>query len=77
MKSIYIFVIAGIVPTAPPVARAQVIGSAVIGISVAEIAPAKTASCAIINAGGFSGLAKHDVAMAAVKVASRAGLLFG
>lgn len=37
MKSIHILVIASIALTAPPVSRAQVVGSAVIGISVTEM----------------------------------------
>jgi hypothetical protein len=96
MKSIHIWVLASIALTVPSVSRAQVAGSAVIGISVAEtrevasdwsakrqilgqpvfndkdervgsidgiiIAPDKAICYAIINAGGFLGLARHDVA---------------
>jgi len=97
MKSMHILVLASIALTAPSVSRAQVAGSTVIGISVAEarevasgwsakrqilgqsvfndkdervgsiddiiIAPDKAVSYAIINAGGFIGLTKHDVAI--------------
>jgi hypothetical protein len=98
MKSIHILVLASIALTVPSVSRAQVAGSTVIGVSVAEarevawsakrqipgqsvfndkdervgsiddiiiaIAPDKAVSRAIINAGGFIGLTKHDVAIA-------------
>jgi len=97
MKSIHILVLASIALTAPSLSRAQVAGSTLIGISVAEtrdvatgwsakrqilgqpvlndkderigsiddiiIAPDKAVSYAIINAGGFTGLTKHDVAI--------------
>jgi hypothetical protein len=97
MKSIHILVLAGIALTVPSVSRAQVAGSTVIGISVAEarelasgwsakrqilgqpvfndkdervgsiddiiIAPDRAVSYAIVNAGGFIGLTKHDVAI--------------
>ena len=97
MKSIHILVLASIALTVPTVSRAQVAGSTVIGVSVAEarevasgwsakrqilgqpvfndknervgsiddiiIAPDKAVSYAIINAGGFTGLTKHDVAI--------------
>jgi sporulation protein YlmC with PRC-barrel domain len=97
MKSIHILVFASIALTAPTIARAQVAGSTLIGVSVAEmrdvtsgwsakrqilgqpvfndkdervgsiddiiIAPDKAVSYAIINAGGFIGLTKHDVAI--------------
>ena len=97
MKSIHILVLASIALTVPPVSRAQVAGSTVIGINVAEtrevasdwsakrqilgqpvfndqdervgsiddiiIAPDKAVSYAIIDAGGFIGLAKRDVAI--------------
>ena len=97
MKSIHILLLASIALTVPSVSRAQVAGSTVIGISVAEerelasgwsakrqilgqtvfndrdervgsiddiiIAPDKSVSYAIVNAGGFIGLTKHDVAI--------------
>jgi sporulation protein YlmC with PRC-barrel domain len=97
MKSIHILVFASITLTAPTISHAQVAGSTLIGVSVAEmrdvtsgwsakrqilgqpvfndknervgsiddiiVAPDKAVSYAIINAGGFLGLAKHDVAI--------------
>jgi sporulation protein YlmC with PRC-barrel domain len=97
MKSIHILLLASIALTVPSVSRAQVAGSTVIVISVAEarelasgwsakrqilgqlvfndkdervgsiddiiIAPDKSVSYAIVNAGGFIGLTKHDVAI--------------
>ena len=97
MKSIHIFVLASIALAAPTISHAQVAGSTLIGVSVAEmrdvtsgwsakrqilgqpvfndkdervgsiddviIAPDKAVSYAIINAGGFIGLTKHDVAI--------------
>ena len=97
MKSIHILLLASIALTVPSVSRAQVAGSTVIGVSVAEarelasgwsakrqilgqpvfndkdervgsiddiiIAPDKSVSYAIVNAGGFIGLTKHDVAI--------------
>jgi sporulation protein YlmC with PRC-barrel domain len=97
MKSIHILMLVSIALTAPAISHAQVAGSTVIGISVAEmrevsigwsakrqilgqavfndknervgsiddmiIAPDKAVSYAIINAGGFTGLTKHDVAI--------------
>ena len=97
MKSVHILVLASIALTVPSVSRAQVAGSTVIGVSVAEarevasgwsaknkilgqpvfndknerigsiddiiIAPDKAVSYAIIGAGGFLGLGKHDVAI--------------
>src|SRR6202162_5334654 len=97
MKSIHILVFASIALTAPTISHAQVAGSTLIGVSVAEmrdvstgwsakpsilgqpvfnekdervgsiddiiIAPDKAVSYAIINAGGFTGLTKHDVAI--------------
>jgi sporulation protein YlmC with PRC-barrel domain len=97
MKSIYILVLASVALTVPTVSRAQVAGSTLIGVSVAEardvasgwsakrqilgqpvfndkgerigsiddmiVAPDKAVSYAIINAGGFTGLTKHDVAI--------------
>jgi len=97
MKSVHILVLASIVLTVPSVSRAQMAGSTVVGVSVAEvrevasgwsvknkilgqpvlndknervgsiddiiIAPDKAVSYAIIGAGGFLGLAKHDVAI--------------
>jgi hypothetical protein len=97
MKPIHIFVFASIALTAPTISRAQMAGSTLIGVSVAEmrdvtsgwsakrqilgqpvfndknervgsiddiiVAPDKAVSYAIINAGGFIGLTKHDVAI--------------
>jgi sporulation protein YlmC with PRC-barrel domain len=97
MKSIHILVFASIALTAPTISHAQVAGSTLIGVSVAEmrdvtsgwsakrqilgqpvfndknervgsiddiiVAPDKAVSYAIINAGGFIGLTKHDVAI--------------
>jgi sporulation protein YlmC with PRC-barrel domain len=97
MKSTHILVLASIAVTAPTISHAQVAGSTLIGVSVAEmrdvtsgwsakrqilgqaifndkdervgsiddiiIAPDKAVSYAIINAGGFTGLTKHDVAI--------------
>ena len=97
MKSIHILMLASIALTVPTIAHAQVAGSTLIGVSVAEmrdvtsgwsakrqilgqpvfndknervgsiddiiVAPDKAVSYAIINAGGFIGLTKHDVAI--------------
>jgi sporulation protein YlmC with PRC-barrel domain len=97
MKSMHILMLASIVLTAPTISHAQVAGSTLIGVSVAEmrdvsmgwsakrtilgqpvlnekderigsvddiiIAPDKAVSYAIINAGGFTGLTKHNVAI--------------
>ena len=97
MKSTYILVLAGVLLSVPTVSRAQVAGSTVIGVSVAEarvvasgwsakrqilgqpvfndkderigsiddiiVAPDKAVSYAIINAGGFLAMTKHDVAI--------------
>jgi sporulation protein YlmC with PRC-barrel domain len=99
MKSMHILVLASIALTVPAisVSHAQVAGSTLLGVSVAEmrdvsvgwsvkrkilgqpvfndkderigtiddiiIAPDKAVSYAIINAGGFIGLTKHDVAI--------------
>jgi sporulation protein YlmC with PRC-barrel domain len=97
MKSIHILMLASIALTAPTISQAQVAGSTLLGVSVAEmrdvslgwsakrqilgqpvfndkdervgsiddiiIAPDKAVSYAIINAGGFTGLTKHDVAI--------------
>ncbi len=97
MKSMHILILASIALTVPTIAHAQVAGSTVLGVSVAEmrdvslgwsakrqilgqpvfndkdervgsiddiiIAPDKAVSYAIINAGGFIGLTKHDVAI--------------
>jgi sporulation protein YlmC with PRC-barrel domain len=99
MKSMHILMLASIALTAPTISisHAQVAGSTLIGVSVAEmrdvsmgwstkrtilgqpvfndkdervgsiddiiIAPDKAVSYAIINAGGFTGLTKHDVAI--------------
>jgi len=97
MKSIHALMLASIALTAPTVSYAQVAGSTVLGVSVAEmrdltvgwsakrsvlgqavyndqnervgsiddiiVAPDKAISYAIINAGGYLGLTKHDVAV--------------
>jgi hypothetical protein len=97
MKSMHILMLASIALTAPTISHAQVAGSTLLGVSVAEmrdvsmgwsakrtilgqpvfndkdervgsiddiiIAPDKAVSYAIINAGGFTGLTKHDVAI--------------
>jgi sporulation protein YlmC with PRC-barrel domain len=97
MKSMHILMLASIALTAPAISHAQVAGSTLIGVSVAEmrdvslgwstkrkilgqpvfnekderigsiddviISPDKAVSYAIINAGGFTGLTKHDVAI--------------
>ena len=97
MKSVHILVLASIALTVPSVSRAQVAGSTVIGVSVAEarevasgwsaknkilgqsvlneknervgsiddiiVEPDKAVSYAIVGAGGFLGLDKHDVAV--------------
>jgi sporulation protein YlmC with PRC-barrel domain len=97
MKSMHILILASIALTAPTISHAQVAGSTLLGVSVAEmrdvslgwsakrqilgqpvfndkdervgsiddivIAPDKAVSYAIINAGGFIGLTKHDVAI--------------
>jgi sporulation protein YlmC with PRC-barrel domain len=97
MKSTYSLVLAGVLLSVPTVSRAQVAGSTVIGVSVAEarvvasgwsakrqilgqpvfndkderigsiddiiVAPDKAVSYAIVNAGGFLAVAKHDVAI--------------
>ena len=97
MKSMHILILASIALTAPTISHAQVAGSTLLGVSVAEmrdvslgwsakrqilgqpvfndkdervgsiddiiIAPEKAVSYAIINAGGFTGLTKHDVAI--------------
>jgi sporulation protein YlmC with PRC-barrel domain len=97
MKLMHILMLGSIALTAPTISHAQVAGSTLIGVSVAEmrdvstgwsakrtilgqpvfndkdervgsiddiiIAPDKAVSYAIINAGGFIGLTKHDVAI--------------
>lgn len=97
MKSIHILMFASIALTAPTISHAQVAGSTLIGVSVAEmrdvtsgwsakrqilgqpvfndknervgsiddiiVAPDKAVSYAIVNAGGFIGLTKHNVAV--------------
>jgi sporulation protein YlmC with PRC-barrel domain len=97
MKSMHILMLASIALAAPTISDAQVAGSTLIGVSVAEmrdvtmgwsakrkilgqsvyndkdervgsiddiiISPDKAVSYAIINAGGFTGLTKHDVAI--------------
>jgi sporulation protein YlmC with PRC-barrel domain len=90
-------ILASIALTAPAMSHAQVAGSTLLGVSVAEmrnvtlgwsakrqimgqpvfndkderigsiddivVAPDKAVSYAIVNAGGFTGLTKHDVAI--------------
>jgi sporulation protein YlmC with PRC-barrel domain len=102
MKIIRILVVASIGLTAPIIARAQVAGSTLLGVSVAEmrdvtlgwsakrqilghavfndsnerigsiddviVASDKTVTYAIINAGGFLAVAKHDVAVPVSKL---------
>ena len=97
MKSTHILILASIALTAPAISHAQVAGSTLLGVSVAEmrnvtlgwsakrkvlgapvfndqnqrigkvddiiIAPDKAVSYAIINAGGFLHVTKHDVAV--------------
>ena len=97
MKLMHILMLGSIALTAPTISHAQVAGSTLIGVSVAEmrdvsmgwstkrtilgqpvfnekdervgsiddiiIAPDKAVSYAIVNAGGFTGLTKHDVAI--------------
>jgi sporulation protein YlmC with PRC-barrel domain len=97
MKSMYILMFASVALIAPTISHAQVAGSTLIGVSVAEmrdvtmgwsakrailgqsvyndkdervgsiddivISPDKAVSYAIVNAGGFIGLTKHDVAI--------------
>ena len=97
MKTMRILILAGIALTAPATSHAQVAGTTVLGVSVAEmrevalgwsvkhtilgqhvyndknervgtvddliVTPDKAISYAIVNAGGFLGLAKHDVAI--------------
>jgi len=97
MKSTHILILASIALTAPAMSHAQVAGSTLLGVSVAEmrnvtlgwsakrqilgqpvfndkderigsiddivVAPDKAVSYAIVNAGGFTGLTKHDVAI--------------
>ena len=102
MKVIHILVVASIGLTTPIIARAQVAGSTLLGVSVAElrdvtlgwsakrqilghavyndsnerigsiddviVASDKTVTYAIINAGGFLAVAKHDVAVPVSKL---------
>ena len=97
MKSSHIVILAGIALAAPAVSKAQIAGSTVLGVSVAElrnvalgwsvkhqvlgqavyndlgervgqiddmiVTPGKSVSYAIVNAGGFLAVAKHDVAV--------------
>src|SRR5215831_11206241 len=97
MKPLRILMLASFALIAPAVSHAQVAGTTLLGVSVAEmhdvalgwsakrtvlgqpvyndnnervgsiddiiIAPDKAVSYAIVNAGGFLGLAKHDVAV--------------
>ena len=97
MKPMHILMLASLAFTAPAISYAQVAGTTVLGVSVAEmrevakgwsvkrtilgqpvynekdesvgsvddiiIAPDKAISYAIVNAGGFLGLARHDVAI--------------
>jgi sporulation protein YlmC with PRC-barrel domain len=101
-KPTRILLLASITFAAPAIAQAQVAGSTVLGVSVAElrdvtlgwsakrtilgqsvyndqnervgsvddiiVAPDKAVSYAIINAGGFLALAKHDVAVPVSKL---------
>jgi sporulation protein YlmC with PRC-barrel domain len=102
MKPIRILILAGIALTAPAISYAQVAGSTVLGVSVAELRDVtlgwsakrqilghavyndsnerigsiddvivtsdKTVTYAIINAGGFLAVAKHDVAVPVSKL---------
>ena len=102
MKIIRILVVASIGLTTPIIARAQVAGSTLLGVSVAEmrdvtlgwsakrqilghavyndsnerigsiddviVTSDKTVTYAIINAGGFLAVAKHDVAVPVSKL---------
>jgi sporulation protein YlmC with PRC-barrel domain len=97
MKPMHILVFAGTVLISPAVSHAQVAGTTLLGVSVAEmrdvalgwsvkrtilgqpvyndknervgsvddliVTPDKALSYAIVNVGGFLGLAKHDVAI--------------
>ena len=97
MKPTHILMFAGIILISPTVSHAQVAGTTVLGVSVAEmrevalgwsvkhtilgqpvyndknervgtvddliVTPDKAVSYAIVNVGGFLGLAKHDVAI--------------
>ena len=97
MKPTHILMLAGIILISPTVSHAQVAGTTVLGVSVAElqevakgwsvkhtilgqhvyndkkervgtvddliVTPDKALSYAIVNVGGFLGLAKHDVAI--------------
>jgi len=97
MKPMHILVLAGTVLISPAVSHAQVAGTTLLGVSVAEmrdvalgwsvkrtilgqpvyndnkervgtvddliVTPEKAISYAIVNAGGFLGLAKHNVAI--------------
>jgi sporulation protein YlmC with PRC-barrel domain len=97
MKPMHILVLAGTVLISPAVSHAQVAGTTLLGVSVAEmrdvalgwsvkrtilgqpvyndknervgsvddliVTPDKALSYAIVNVGGFLGLAKHDVAI--------------
>ena len=97
MKPMHILMLASIALAAPAISHAQVAGTTLLGVSVAEmrevamgwsvkrtilgqpvynekdesvgsvddiiIAPDKAISYAIVNAGGFLGLARHDVAV--------------
>jgi sporulation protein YlmC with PRC-barrel domain len=97
MKLSPILMLAGIALAAPAVSRAQIAGSTVLGVSVAElrdvtlgwsakrqilgqavyndhdervgsvddiiVTPEKSVSYAIVNAGGFLAVAKHNVAV--------------
>ena len=97
MKPMHILMLAGIMLISPAVSHAQVAGTTLLGVSVAEmrdvalgwsvkrtilgqpvyndknervgsvddliVTPDKALSYAIVNVGGFLGLAKHDVAI--------------
>ena len=97
MKTTHILLLAGLAMTVPAISHAQVAGTTLLGVSVAElrdvtlgwsakrqilgqpvynemnerigsiddiiVTPAKSVSYAIINAGGFLAVTKHDVAV--------------
>lgn len=97
MKTSHILLLAGLAMTVPAISHAQVAGTTLLGVSVAElrdvtlgwsakrqilgqpvyndmnerigsiddiiVTPAKSVSYAIINAGGFLAVTKHDVAV--------------
>jgi sporulation protein YlmC with PRC-barrel domain len=97
VKATHILLLAGLAVTVPAISHAQVAGTTLLGVSVAElrdvtlgwsakrqilgqpvyndmkerigsiddiiVTPAKSVSYAIINAGGFLAVTKHDVAV--------------